>query len=196
MTNLFLHRRDPLSGLEPAFAVAVETIDPALAGRRRLAGPRQALLFRGSGRSGLRGSGVEEVGKRIRRRRRSRESREKDNSGEAKSQMTGHENPGVAPPAARPLAAKWVTIRLKSGKAMNSFWPGNEIGARCCSSAAVDANQYLLRSKTLPYRRPGNHAVKPASPSRFITSSRCARSRVSITTSSKVPLAGRSENVR
>ena len=131
MTNLFLHRRDPLSGLEPAFAVAVKTIDPALAGRRRLAGPRQALLFRGSGRSGLRGSRVEEVGKRIRRRRRSRESREKEKSGETKSQMTGHENPGVAPPPALPLAAKWVTMRLKSGKAVDSFWPGNEIGARC-----------------------------------------------------------------
>ena len=57
MTNLLLHR-GLLSGLEPAFAVAVETVDPALAGRRRLAGPRQALLFRfrGSRRRGLRGA--------------------------------------------------------------------------------------------------------------------------------------------
>jgi hypothetical protein len=31
------------------------------------------------------------------------------------------ENPGVAPPAARPLAATWVTLRLKSGNAVDSF---------------------------------------------------------------------------
>src|SRR6185436_2267921 len=41
--------------------------------------------------------------------------------------------PGVAPPAERPLAAKWVTLRLKSGKAVDSFWPGNAIGAQCCT---------------------------------------------------------------
>src|SRR3954465_8197818 len=37
--------------------------------------------------------------------------------------MTGHENPGVAPLPTQSLAAKWVAMRLKSGKAVDSFWP-------------------------------------------------------------------------
>ena len=116
MTNLLL-RRGLLSGLEPALAVAVEPVDPALASRRRLAGPRQALLFRfrGSRRRGLPGSDIEPVCKSIRRRRRCRQTCEQNKSGKAKSQMTGHGNPGVAPPHLRPLAATWVTMRLKSG---------------------------------------------------------------------------------
>ena len=125
MTNLLL-RRGLLSGLEPALAVAVEPVDPALAGRRRLAGPRQALLFRfrGSRRRGLPGSEIEPVCKSIRRRRRCRQTCEQNKSGKAKSQMTGHGNPGVAPPHLRPLAATWVTMRLKSGIPVDSFRPG------------------------------------------------------------------------
>jgi hypothetical protein len=58
--NRLLRRRGPLGGLEPAFAVAVVTIDPVLDIGRRLAGLRQALFFSGSGRSGFRGSGIEQ----------------------------------------------------------------------------------------------------------------------------------------
>src|SRR5262249_50606512 len=98
MTNLLLHR-GLLSGLEPAFAVAFQTIGPALASRRRLAGPRQALLFLGSGRSGWAGSEIEPVCKRMRRRWwRCRETCEKGKSSKAKSQMTGHGIPGVLRP--------------------------------------------------------------------------------------------------
>ena len=70
------------------------------------------------------GSDIEPVCKSIRRRRRCRQTCEKDKSGKAKSQMTGHGNPGVAPPHLRPLAATWVTMRLKSGNLVDSFWPG------------------------------------------------------------------------
>ena len=35
--------------------------------------------------------------------------------------------PGAAPPRERPLAATWVTMRHKSGNAMDSFCTGNEI---------------------------------------------------------------------
>ncbi len=64
------------------------------------------------------GSGIEEVGKRIRRRRRSRETCEKDKSGDAKSQMTGHGNPGVAPPGTtfgRDLGHNAAQIRQRGG---------------------------------------------------------------------------------
>jgi hypothetical protein len=135
-TNL-LHRRGPLGSLEPAFAAPLRTIDPALTFRRRRTGSRQALPFRGSGLRGRRGRDIEQVCKRIRRCRRSRETCEKHKNGDAKSQMTGHENPSVAPPRARPLAATWVTMRLKSGKAVDSFWLGNENGARVPVLAAA-----------------------------------------------------------
>jgi hypothetical protein len=80
------------NNLEPAFAMAIETIDPALA-VGRLAGMRQALLFGGARRSGFRGSGIEQKVKGIRRCRRRRETCEKDTSCEARSQMTGHRDP-------------------------------------------------------------------------------------------------------
>ena len=96
-------------GLEPALAVAVVTIDPALAGSRRLAGLQQALLLSGSG-SGRRsrrlgrGIGREQVGEGIRSGRR-RETCD-ENRGEPKSQRTGHVIPPVLCPAPkRPLAA-------------------------------------------------------------------------------------------
>ena len=118
MTNLLLHR-DLLSGLEPAFAVAFQTIDPAMAGRRRLARPRQALLFRGSGRRSLTGSDIEQVCQRIRRRRRCRETCKKDKSSEAKSQNTGHEDPRCCAPAGttfgRDVGHNAAQIRQRDG---------------------------------------------------------------------------------
>src|SRR4029450_1852407 len=83
---------------------AFQTIDPALAVRCRLAGPRQALLFRGSGLRRLLGSDIEQVCKSIRIRRRCRETCEqetceKNKKSEAKSQMTGHGNPRCCAPA-------------------------------------------------------------------------------------------------
>jgi hypothetical protein len=36
----------------------------------------------------------------------------------------------LRPSRARPLAATWVAMRLKSGKAEDSFWPGVGIRAR------------------------------------------------------------------
>jgi len=97
-----LHRRDPLGGLEPAFAVAVVTIDPVLTVGRRLAGLQQARLFGGSRRSGFPGSGIEQGSKGIRRCRR-RETCEKEKSGKAKSQMTGHGNPRCCAPPGHDL---------------------------------------------------------------------------------------------
>src|SRR5438105_12408615 len=38
--------------------------------------------------------------------------------------------PVLRPSRARPLAATWVAMRLKSGKAGDSFWPGARIRAR------------------------------------------------------------------
>ena len=49
MSNRLLHPRGPRGDLEPTFAVAVQTIDPVLAISRRLAGSRQALIFREAG---------------------------------------------------------------------------------------------------------------------------------------------------
>src|SRR5215216_2549577 len=45
-------------------------------------------------------------------------------------------NPGIAPPT-RPLDVTWVTMRHKSGIAVDSFWPGNEIRpeSQSCSHA-------------------------------------------------------------
>ncbi len=54
--------------LKPASALAFHPIDPVLAIGGRLAGPRQALCFRGSGRRGCGGTGIEEFGKRRRKR--------------------------------------------------------------------------------------------------------------------------------
>ena len=97
-TSLPLYR-GLFSSLEPTFAAALQTVDPALAGGRRLARPRQALLrFRGSRRRGLLGSDIEPVSKRIRRCRRCRETCENDKSAEVKSQMTGHERPRCCAP--------------------------------------------------------------------------------------------------
>ena len=41
--------------------------------------------------------------------------------------MTGHRTPGVAPHPGQPLALTWVTMRLKFGGVVESFWPGSEI---------------------------------------------------------------------
>ena len=100
MMNRLLRRRDLIGDLEPAFALAIETIDLVLA-VGRLAGTRHALLFGRGGRWGFRGSGIEQEVKGIRRCRRRRETCEKDTSCEARSQMTGHRDPGVAPPLGR-----------------------------------------------------------------------------------------------
>jgi len=41
--------------------------------------------------------------------------------------MTGHGIPGVAPHPGQPLALTWVTMRLKFGGVVESFWRGSEI---------------------------------------------------------------------
>src|SRR5256885_16552980 len=98
MMYWLLHRRDPLGGLEPAFAVAVVTIDPVLTVGRRLAGLQQARLFGGRRRSGFPRGGIEQGSKGVRRCRR-RETCGKEKSGQAKSPMTAPgKPPGCAPP--------------------------------------------------------------------------------------------------
>jgi hypothetical protein len=61
MTSRLFRQRAVFRGLEPAFAVAIVTIDPVLAGGCLLAGLRQAIVLGGSGRrSRLLGSGIAE----------------------------------------------------------------------------------------------------------------------------------------
>src|SRR5262249_42975862 len=98
-TNRLPRKRGVLLGLEPAFAVAIVTIDPALAGSCRRPRLPQALIWSGSGhRSGRLGRrlGREEVGKNIRSRR-GRDSCDKKKRGEPEPQMTGHGIPRFAP---------------------------------------------------------------------------------------------------
>jgi len=72
LMHRLLHGGAPLGDLKPAFAGAIETIDPVLA-VGRFAWLAQALLFRvsgrggvsGSGRGGCSGSGVEQGGEGI-----------------------------------------------------------------------------------------------------------------------------------
>jgi len=61
MMDLLLHRNSGLVGLEPAFPVTIQTIDPVLTGRRRLAWLLHTLRLGGSGRGGLFRSEVEQV---------------------------------------------------------------------------------------------------------------------------------------
>ena len=119
-----LHRLCPFGALVPASAPAFHPIDPVLAVGGRLAGPRQALHFRGTGRGGWRGISIEECGKCVRRRRRRRQTGKTYKSGKTNSQMTGHGNPRCCAPARpRALAVIWVAMRLKSGNAVDSLWP-------------------------------------------------------------------------
>ncbi len=62
MMDQLLHRNLGLVGLEPAFPVTIETVDPVLAGRRRLAWLLHTLRLGGSRRGGLFRGGVEQVG--------------------------------------------------------------------------------------------------------------------------------------
>ena len=56
--------------------------------------------------------------------------------------MTRHGNSSVAPHAARPLAVTSFRMRLKSGKATDSFWLANKIAAQIghCSSVSYVAH--------------------------------------------------------
>jgi hypothetical protein len=160
MMNRLLHRRDPLGGLEPAFAVAVETIDPVLAFGRRLAWLRQALLVGGNLRGGFRRSRsglVEQGGEGIRECRRCRKTCEKKKSGEAKSQMTGHENPRCCAPPGHDLWPRpgW---QCDSNPATRGIHSGLEPGSRpiqsqSCSRALV-AFSPLGRSRHRRFRGP------------------------------------------
>ncbi len=121
--GLLPHPHAPFGGLKPAFPVVMHTIEPVLAGSRRLAGLRQTFLFGRSRCRGFwrRGIDTEEVGQRIRGCRGRREPRQQK-SGEPKSQMTGHGIPPVLRPArVRPLAATWVAMRPKSDNARDSL---------------------------------------------------------------------------
>jgi hypothetical protein len=133
MMNRLFHRRDPLGGLKPAFAVAVETIDPVLAIGRRLAGLRQALLFGGSLRGGFRRSRsglVEQGGEGIRECRRRRKTCEKKKSGEAKSQMTGHGNPRCCAPPRGMTLGRDLGRNATQMRRCGGFILGQEPGSR------------------------------------------------------------------
>jgi hypothetical protein len=64
----------------------------------------------------------------------------------------------VLRPPARPLAETWVTMRLKSGNAVDSFWPGSGIRAReqaPCSRAKDIHYRALVMIEPVPHQPPG-----------------------------------------
>jgi hypothetical protein len=72
----------------------------------------------------------------------------------------------VLRPPARPLAATWVAMRLKSGNVVDSFWPGNEMGPAVspCSRAkgthcrALVIIEPVAGTAAVRFRRHLNHA--------------------------------------
>ena len=68
--------------------------------------------------------------------------------------MTGHGIPGVAPHPGQPLALTWVTMRLKFGGVVESFWPGSEIEMVSVSHLIVARKACLKRR----WRHFGNYS--------------------------------------
>lgn len=68
--------------------------------------------------------------------------------------MTGHGIPGVAPHPGQPLALTWVTMRLKFGGVVESFWRGSEIEMVSVSHLIVARKACLKRR----WRHFGNYS--------------------------------------
>jgi hypothetical protein len=72
--------------------------------------------------------------------------------------MTGHGIPGVAPHPGQPLALTWVTMRLKFGGVVESFWRGSEIEMVSVSHLIVARKACLKRlgGISATFRRPSS----------------------------------------
>ena len=153
--------------LKPAFALAFDTIDPALAGGGP-AGLRRARLFHGRGRRRRwlgRGSGCEEIGQRIGSRRR-RQTCSQEKRSDPRSQMARH---GI-PPCYTPLPGceSWLRPRSQYGlnPTMQRFdsvtWPGRPLKSWwwffCCTTGGSQrcaTSKAWLRGQDLNLRPSG-----------------------------------------